>query len=92
MSDVKRKSLVVLVLGAGLLMGSPLGCAERVSKVETTTAVVDGGPGEAQDGSITTTETTTSESEDSSPGIIGSAFGFVWAVISFPFRVIGALF
>jgi hypothetical protein len=39
-----------------------------------------------------TTTTTTTESDESSPGIVGSAFLLVWAVVSFPFRVIGALF
>jgi hypothetical protein len=38
------------------------------------------------------TKTTTTEKDDKSPGVIGSAFHFVWAVISLPFRLIGALF
>ena len=35
--------------------------------------------------------TTTTETSAPSPGIIGSAFQLVWAVVSFPFRVIGDL-
>jgi hypothetical protein len=39
----------------------------------------------------TVTTTTTETEEESSPGIIGSAFGLVGAVIAFPFRVVGGV-
>jgi hypothetical protein len=45
-----------------------------------------------QEGRKTTTTTTTeTEEDDSSRGVIGSAAQLVWAIVSLPFRLIGAL-
>jgi hypothetical protein len=92
--------LLAVALLSGILALDPVtGCAgHRTSTVKTVTIEepdpAAGPDDEAQQPrpSKKTETTTTTESDDSSPGIIGSAFRLVWAVISFPFRVIGALF
>jgi len=93
-----RGLAAVLCLPAVLAVSPSLGCAGHTTK--TTKVVTTEEPGTAarsagdapaaSDQSVTTT--TTTEDDDRSPGIIGSTFRLVWAVISFPFRVVGALF
>jgi hypothetical protein len=83
----------------GVLALSPnLGCAGHTTKTTkvVTTEEPDGTARSAGDAPVTSdrsvTTTTTTEDDERSPGIIGSSFRLVWAVISFPFRVVGALF
>ncbi len=86
-----------LCLTGILTVSTTPGCAShttKTTKVVTTeepdaTAQSAGDAPVARDRSVTTTTTT---EDNGSPGIIGSSFRLVWAVISFPFRVIGALF
>ena len=92
------KVMAVALLSGILALGTGMGCAGRTTTTAQTTTTEESAPatetGEPQPphpAVQTTTTTTTTESDHSSPGIIGSAFLFVWAVVSFPFRVIGAL-
>ena len=95
-----RTKVMTVGLVSGLLaLGATAGCASHVTKTTQTVTAEEPAPAtdtdEAQPqrpAKTTVTTTTTTESDKSSPGIIGSAFGLVWAVVSFPFRVIGALF
>ncbi len=90
--------LAVALLSGMLTLGPATGCSGR--KTSTVKTVTVDEPDTASDSSqaqqapaTRRIETTTStESDDRSPGVIGSAFHLVWAVISLPFRVIGALF
>ncbi len=88
--------LAVALLSGMLTLGPATGCSGR--KTSTVKTVTVDQPDTASDSqaqqapAIRRTETTTTESDDRSPGVIGSAFHLVWAVISLPFRVIGALF
>ncbi len=90
--------LAVALLSGMLTLGLATGCSGRkTSTVKTVTVdqpYAASDPVQAQQAPATRrTETTTStESDDRSPGVIGSAFRLVWAVISLPFRVIGTLF
>jgi hypothetical protein len=90
--------LAVALLSGMLALDPATGCAGHKTNTVKTVTVEEpdtaADPEEAQEPRpLKKTETTTTtESDDSSPGIIGSAFRLVWAVISFPFRVIGALF
>ncbi len=91
------KVLTVAVLSGLLTLSVVPGCAGRSAKTTQTTTtesvpLADSGEVERPVPVERTTTTTTTEDDKSSPGIIGSAFGLVWAVISFPFRVVGALF
>lgn len=63
---------------------------KTTQSVTTQEPVAASGTDEPRQASNTVT-TTTTESDERSPGIIGSTFRLVWAVISFPFRVIGDL-
>ena len=90
--------MTVVMLSGTLMLCAAGGCASHVTK--TTQTVTAEEPAAGSDDvpqprpaqSTVTTTTTTTESDESSPGIVGSAFLLVWAVVSFPFRVIGALF
>ena len=92
-------SVIAAALLSGLLtVSTASGCAgQKTSTVRTETVeepappagTVDAGQPQA---TRKTETTTTTENDNRSPGIIGSAFRLVWAVISFPFRVIGDLF
>ncbi len=95
----RTKVMTVGLLSGLLTLCVAAGCARHVTKTTQTVTAED--PAAAADSdeaqpqrpaTSTVTTTTTTESDRSSPGIIGSAFGLVWAVIGFPFRVIGALF
>ncbi len=93
----RTKVLTMAVLCGLLTLSAAPGCAGRSSETTQTTTTeaaptADDGEMERPGPVERTTTTTTTESDQSSPGIIGSAFGLVWAVISFPFRVVGALF
>jgi len=97
----RTKAMTVVLLSGMLTLGAAAGCASRTTKTERTVAVEEPVPADDTDETrpqraakttVTTTTTTTTESDKRSPGIIGSAFGLVWAVVSFPFRVIAALF
>ena len=89
--------VITVALLSGLLTLWAAGCAEHTTKTAqtiTTESAPAADTDEMQPPRTVqrTTTTTTTESDNSSPGIVGSAFQLVWAVISFPFRVIGALF
>jgi hypothetical protein len=89
--------MTVVMLSGTLALCAAAGCASRTTKTTQTVAVeepaagIDEAPQPRPAEQSVTTTTTTTETDRSSPGIIGSAFGLVWAVVSFPFRVIGAL-
>jgi len=94
-----RSSVIaVVLLSATLALQAAAGCADRTTRTTQTVtteepaAGSDTAPQPATAHRTETTSTTTTDSGAGSPGIIGSAFGLVWAVISFPFRVVGALF
>ena len=88
----------ILLLSLTLTLYTGAGCASHTTKTTQSVTTTEqpapemGGNGtdEARPGNKAVT-TTTTQSDESSPGIIGSAFHLVWAVISFPFRVIGDL-
>jgi len=89
--------MTVVMLSGTLTLCAAAGCAAHATKTTQTVTTEEpaAGTDEApQPGPVqrTVTTTTTTESNESSPGIVGSAFRLVWAVVSFPFRVIGALF
>src|ERR1700687_4283679 len=90
--------MTVVLLGGTLTLGAMAGCGARTTKTTQTITSEERAPAadpdEAQQtppGKTTVTTTTTTDSDEGSHGIIGSAFLLVWAVVSFPFRVIGAL-
>ena len=94
-----RTNVMAVGLLSGLLtLGVAAGCASHATKTTQTVTTeepavaADADESQPQRPATSTVTTTTTESDQRSPGIIGSAFGFVWAVVSFPFRVIGALF
>ena len=85
-----------MVVGAALLMcltgfAGGVACSSHQSKTVRTESF-DAPAANPDEPPTRETTTTTTESDDRSPGVIGSAFHLVWAVISFPFRVIGDLF
>ena len=95
----RTKVMTVGLLCGMLTLSVAAGCATHSTKTTQTVTSEESAPAAVTDevqpqrpDTTTVTTTTTTESDNSSPGIIGSAFGLVWAVVSFPFRVIGALF
>lgn len=96
--EPQAKLRTVALLGGLLFLGVATGCASHeATTVKTVTVYEPASAGSAvaeepPHSAERTETTTTTQNNDSSPGIIGSAFGLVWAVVSFPFRVIGALF
>lgn len=89
--------MMVLLLSGTLTLCAGTGCASHTTRTTETVTTQDAGPatgdGAASEPSASSkTVTTTTRSDGRSPGIIGSTFGLVWAVIAFPFRVIGDLF
>lgn len=98
MSHAAKITLVVALAGL-LSVGGLSGCGGQTTKTERITTTESAGAASRGDQSgsrpvdrTTTATTTQTEDDENPPGIIGSAFQFVWAVISFPFRVVGALF
>ncbi len=95
MRSMRNTIIVLCVTGT---LATAVGCASHTkttTKVVTTREPETAGDSPIEDGRTSaskTVSTTTTESDDRSPGIVGSTFRLVWAVISFPFRVIGALF
>jgi hypothetical protein len=101
MSTLANRSFV-LSFALLLVVGSISGCAGGKTTTVTTTVTKpvhmgtppapavesQHAPSPSQE---TTVITTTTEERESSPGIVGSAFGFVGAVIAFPFRVVGGV-
>jgi hypothetical protein len=91
------KAMTAALLGGVLILCAAAGCAGHTTKTAQT-ITTESAPAADTDamrppGPVErTTTTTTTASNKSSPGVVGSAFQLVWAVISFPFRVIGALF
>lgn len=96
--EPRAKLMTVALLSGLLFLGVATGCASHETKTVKTVTVYAPAPAgsaaaeEPPHSAEQTETTTTTESNDRSPGIIGSAFRLVWAVVSFPFRVIGALF
>jgi hypothetical protein len=102
MSTVSTVSFV-LFFTLWLVVGGVSGCSSGKTTTVTTTTVTTPlrtdplatSPINSQEATApsqeTTVTTTTTETEESSPGIIGSAFGLVGAVIAFPFRVVGGV-
>lgn len=103
MLTVKTLSCV-LVFAMLLMVGGLTSCAGGQKTTVTTTTVttpiradtLSAHPVNSQEATgprqETTVTTTTRETEEEpSPGIIGSAFGLVGAVIAFPFRVVGGV-
>lgn len=96
--DHRTNVMTAVMLSGMLTLGAAAGCAGgRTTKTTQTVTAEEPAPG-ADDAlqprpaqRTETTTTTTTTSDESSPGIIGSAFGLLWAVVSFPFRVVGAL-
>jgi len=96
MHHKRTNVMTVVLLGSLLTLGVTAGCAGETKTVKTVTVEQ---PATATLSSETqqpvaarrTETTTTTESDERSPGIIGSAFRLVWAVVSFPFRVVGDL-
>jgi hypothetical protein len=93
-----RKRTKTLLFSGMLTLCVAAGCAGHTSRTtQTVTTQQSGTTAGANEehpaaSNRTVTTTTTTDSDEKSPGIVGSAFSLVWAVISFPFRVIGALF
>jgi hypothetical protein len=91
------KLMTVALLCGMLTLCAAAGCAGRTTKTAQTITTEESAPAVDADETQPSppvqraVTTTTSESDNSSPGIVGSAFLLVWAVVSFPFRVIGAL-
>ena len=97
--DHRTKPITVGLLIGMLTLCVAAGCASHVTKTTQTVTAEEPAPTAGADeaqpqrpATTTVTTTTTTESHESSPGIVGSAFGLLWALVSFPFRVIGALF
>jgi hypothetical protein len=102
MSTVSTVSFV-LFLTLWLVVGGVSGCSSGKTTTVTTTTVTTPlrtdpsviSPVHSQEATAPSQETkvttTTTEKEESSPGIIGSAVGLVGAVIAFPFRVVGGV-
>lgn len=96
----RTKVMTMALLSAMLTLCVAVGCASHTTKTTQTVRTEESAPavgdeeGRSQRSAETTetTTTTTTEGDKRSPGIVGSAFGLLWAVVSFPFRVIGALF
>jgi hypothetical protein len=94
----------VLFMSVLLVVGGVSGCSGGPKTTVTTTTVttpIRTDPASAASGNsmetaaasqeTTVTTTTTETGQESSPGIVGSAFGLVGAVIAFPFRVVGGV-
>jgi hypothetical protein len=102
MSMVKTLSCILFLI-VPLVVGGVSGCSGGKTTTVTTTTVTKplrtdphaastvNGQDTAGASQETTVTTTTETEEESSPGIIGSAFGLVGAVIAFPFRVVGGV-
>jgi len=95
----RTKVMTVGLLSGLLTLCVAAGCASHATKTTQTVTTEESVPAAATDeaqpqrpATTTVTTSTTTESDKSSPGIVGSAFGLLWALVSFPFRVIGALF
>ena len=89
---------MTIVLFSGTLTLCPsAGCASHTTKTTQSVTTQEPAPAASADEmqeprpANKTVTTTTTQSDEGSPGIIGSTFRLVWAVISFPFRVIGDL-
>lgn len=96
LTDYRRTTVALALLTCTIVIGGSAGCGSHQSKTvqtQTVEAADTASPDEAQrvPEAKTTTTTTTTEKDDSSPGVISSAAHLVWAVISLPFRLIGAL-
>lgn len=95
-----RTSVMTVALLSGMLtVATAAGCGGHKTKTVRTVTVEESAAAKDTDetqeprgAQKTVTTTTTTQSDEGSPGIIGSTFRLAWAVISFPFRVIGALF
>ncbi len=92
---LRQHVIAMALLSAVLTAGAATGCASQ--KTTTVRTVTAGEPDSAANTEnarprAQTETTTTTTQSDRSPGVIGSAFRLVWAVIAFPFRVIGDLF
>jgi hypothetical protein len=90
------KVLTVALLSGLLTLCAAAGCAGHTTKTAQTTTTESFPAADTDEMQPPrpvqrTTTATTAESDNSSPGIAGSAFQLVWAVISSPFRVVGAL-
>ena len=93
----RARVLAITLLAGMLTIGAGLAsCASHETTTVRTQTVEEPGPAtDAQEGrqpATRTDTTTTTDRDERSPGIVGSAFRLVWAVISFPFRVIADLF
>jgi len=90
--------MAVVVLSGGLTLCAMIGCGTRTTKTTQTVTseervrAVDTDEEQQIEPATTTVTTTTTERDAGSPGIVSSAFLFVWAVVTFPFRVISAIF
>lgn len=87
-----RKMLVaaaLLICTAGF--SGAMGCGSSYHTRTVHTETVEA-PDRAYDQPPAERSTTTTTTDDDSPGVIGSAAHLVWAAITLPFRVIGALF
>ncbi len=92
---LRKHVIAMALLSAVLTAGAATGCAsQKATTVRTVTAGESDSTANTENGrpNAPTSTTTTTTQSDRSPGIIGSAFRLVWAVIAFPFRVIGDLF
>ena len=98
MRQMRIRSVVSILCLTGILtFCAAAGCAGHTTKTTKVVTTQDPdratrGAGDAPLSSDQSVTTTTTEQDDSSPGIIGSTFRLLWAVASFPFRVVGALF
>lgn len=96
MHHKRTNVMTVVLLGSLLTLGVTAGCAGETKTVKTitveqpATATLDS-EGQQPVAAKRTETITTTESDERSPGIIGSTFRLVWAVVSFPFRVVGDL-
>ncbi|MBI4515517.1 MAG: hypothetical protein HY699_06855 [Deltaproteobacteria bacterium] len=92
----RTKVMTVGLLSGLLTLCVAAGCAshattQTVTTEESVPAVATEEAQPQRPATTTVTTTTTTESDKTSPRIVGSAFALVWALVSFPFRVIGAL-
>ena len=88
------KVMTILLFSGTLTLCSGVGCAGHTTKTTRTVATQEPAGAASADEmheDNRTVTTTTTQDDERSPGIIGSTFRLVWAVISFPFRVIGDL-
>ena len=89
-----RKLLATVLIASALTFTALPGCADRTHETTRTTTIEEPAPGTLPEGQAAaarrTTTTTTNDEDEGSPGVIGSAFQLVGAIILFPFKVIGA--